>query len=130
MLLIVLVMMSLKSFSQTATDSVTIQLSKPIAKLVIKDLIKLDGLETELLATKVLLKVTNKKLDTQGELNTNLNTQVSTLQEIIQTQEKQVKDQEALSKLLQRDLKKQKLKTRLTSGAGVILAIGAAVLIN
>jgi len=123
-------MMSLKSFSQTATDSVTIQLSKPIAKLVIKDLIKLDGLETELLATKVLLKVTNKKLDTQGELNTNLNTQVSTLQEIIQTQEKQVKDQEALSKLLQRDLKKQKLKTRLTSGAGVILAIGAAVLIN
>ena len=65
-------MMSLKSFSQTATDSVTIQLSRPIAKLVIKDLIKADGLETELLTTKVLLKVTNKKLDTQTKLNENL----------------------------------------------------------
>lgn len=123
-------MMSLKSFSQTATDSTTIQLSRPIAKLVIKDLIKADGLETELLTTKVLLKVTNKKLKTQSELNENLEAQISTLHEIISSREKQVKEQEELTKLLQRDLKKQKLRTRLTSGAGVILAVGAAVLIN
>jgi len=123
-------MMSLKSFSQTATDSVTIQLSRPIAKLVIKDLIKADGLETELLTTKVLLKVTNKKLDTQTKLNENLEDQIANFQSIIDTKDRQAKEQEELTKLLQRDLKKQKLKTRLTSGAGVLLAVGAAVLIN
>lgn len=123
-------MMSLKSFSQTATDSVTIQLSRPIAKLVIKDLIKADGLETELLTTKVLLKVTNKKLDTQTKLNENLESQIANFQSIIDTKDRQAKEQEELTKLLQRDLKKQKLRTRLTSGAGVLLAVGAAVLIN
>lgn len=123
-------MMSLKSFSQTATDSATIQLSRPIAKLVIKDLIKADGLETELLTTKVLLKVTNKKLDTQTKLNENLESQIANFQSIIDTKDRQAKEQEELTKLLQRDLKKQKLRTRLTSGAGVLLAVGAAVLIN
>ena len=63
-------MMSLKSFSQSATDSTTIRLTKPIAKLVIKDLVKSDGLEIELLTTRSLLSVTNKKLETQTR-NTN-----------------------------------------------------------
>ena len=42
-LLITLMMMSLNSFSQNVTDSTSIQLKKPIAKLVIKDLITGDG---------------------------------------------------------------------------------------
>ena len=40
-------MMSLNAFSQNVTDSTKIQLTKPIAKLVIKDLIQFDGLSTE-----------------------------------------------------------------------------------
>ena len=123
-------MMSLKSFSQTATNSSTIQLTKPVAKLVVKDLIKLDGLETELLTTKVLLKVTNKKLSTQTELNSNLETQILNFQKIIDNKNQQSIEQEELARLLQRDLKKQKLRTKLTGGAGIVLAIGAALLIN
>ena len=123
-------MMSLKSFSQIATDSTKIQLTKPIAKLVIKDLIKGDGLETELITTKELLSVTNEKLETQIELTQNLEAQILNFQKIIDTKNQQAKKQEELSKLLQRDLKKQKLKTRLTGGAGIILAVGAAILIN
>lgn len=122
--------MSLKSFSQTATNSSTIQLTKPVAKLVVKDLIKLDGLETELLTTKVLLKVTNKKLSTQTELNSNLETQILNFQKIIDNKNQQSIEQEELARLLQRDLKKQKLRTKLTGGAGIVLAIGAALLIN
>lgn len=123
-------MTNLKGFSQTATDSTKIQLTKPIAKLVIKDLIKGDGLETELITTKELLSVTNEKLETQIELTQNLEAQILNFQKIIDTKNQQAKKQEELSKLLQRDLKKQKLKTRLTGGAGIILAVGAAILIN
>ena len=51
MLLIVLMMMSWKSFSQNVIDSTSIQLKKPVAKLVIKDLITGDGAKNELALT-------------------------------------------------------------------------------
>lgn len=123
-------MMSLKSFSQSATDSTTIRLTRPIAKLVIKDLIKSDGLETELLTTRVLLKVTNKKLSTQTDLNINLESQIKNLNKILDTKNEQSKQWRELNKELQKDIRKQKLRTKLTGGAGILLAIGAAVLIN
>ena len=123
-------MMSLKSFSQSATDSTTIRLTKPIAKLVIKDLVKSDGLEIELLTTRSLLSITNKKLETQTSLNSNLETQIKNFNKIISSQEQKSMEQKELTELLQKDLKKQKLKTKLTGGAGILLAIGAAVLIN
>ena len=47
--LIVLMMMSLQGFSQNVTDSTSIQLKKPIVRLVIKDLIKGDGNKNELI---------------------------------------------------------------------------------
>ena len=57
MLLILLMMTSLLGFSQSVTDSTSIQLKKPIVKLVIKDLILGDGLKKELslVSTKVFL---------------------------------------------------------------------------
>ena len=48
-LLIILMMMSLSSFSQTDTDKLSIRLEKPIAKLVIKDLITGDEAKEELI---------------------------------------------------------------------------------
>jgi hypothetical protein len=129
-MLIVLVMMSLKSFSQSATDSTTIRLTKPIAKLVIKDLIKSDGLETELIATQSILKITNKKLNTQMDLNVNLESQIKNLNKILDTKNEQSQQWRELNKELQKDIRKQKLRTKLTGGAGILLVIGAAVLIN
>jgi len=123
-------MMSLKSFSQSATDSTTIRLTKPIAKLVIKDLIKSDGLETELITTQSILKITNKKLNTQMDLNLNLESQIKNLNKILDTKNEQSQQWRELNKELQKDIRKQKLKTKLTGGAGILLAIGAAVLIN
>ena len=123
-------MMSLKSFSQSATDSTTIRLTKPIAKLVIKDLIKSDGLETELIATQSILKITNKKLNTQMDLNVNLESQIKNLNKILDTKNEQSQQWRELNKELQKDIRKQKLRTKLTGGAGILLAIGAAVLIN
>ncbi len=123
-------MTSWNGFSQNATDSIQIQLTKPIARLVIKDLIQFDGLSDEMQTMQIILTETNNKLLTQGTLVANLKTQVETYQNIIDNKDQQFDTQAELNKKLQMDLKKQKLRTKLMGGAGLALAIGAAVLIN
>jgi hypothetical protein len=122
--------MSWNSFSQSVTDSTQIQLTKPVAKLVIKDLIQFDGLSQEMETMQVILTETNNKLNTQGELVSNLKVQVLNYQSIIEKKDQQFSTQEELSKRLQQDLKKQKIRTKLMGGAGIAIAIAAAVLIN
>ena len=123
-------MMSWNSFSQSVTDSTQIQLTKPVAKLVIKDLIQFDGLSQEMETMQIILTETNGKLNTQGELVANLKTQVLNYQSIIEEKDQQFSTQQELSKRLQQDLKKQKIRTKLMGGAGIAIAIAAAVLIN
>ena len=123
-------MMSWNSFSQSVTDSTQIQLTKPVAKLVIKDLIQFDGLSQEMETMQIILTETNDKLNTQGELVANLKTQVLNYQSIIEEKDQQFSTQQELSKRLQKDLKKQKIRTKLMGGAGIVVAIAAAALIN
>jgi len=123
-------MMSWNSFSQSVTNSPTIQLTKPVAKLVIKDLIQFDGLSKEMQTMQIILTETNNKLVNQGTLVANLKTQVENYQKIIDKKDQQFSTQEDLNKRLQQDLKKQKLRNKLMGSAGIVLAIGAAVLIN
>ena len=122
-------MMSWNSFSQNVTDN-QIQLTKPIARLVIKDLIQFDGLSNEMQVMQTILTETNNKLLTQSELVSNLKTQVENYQSIIDKKNQQFDTQEQLSKKLQIQLKKSKLRTKLMGGAGLLVAVGAAVLIN
>jgi len=122
-------MMSWNSFSQVDTSN-QIQLTKPIAKLVIKDLIQFDGLSEEVQTMQIILTETNNKLNSQGELVSNLKTQVLNYESILGTKNEQFEAQQELTKRLQQDLKKQKLKTKLMGGAGLLLAVGAAVVIN
>jgi len=123
-------MMSWNSFSQSVTDSTQIQLTKPVAKLVIKDLIQFDGLSKEMETMQLILTETNSKLNTQGDLVANLKTQVLNYQKIIDQKKQQFTTQAELSKRLQRDLKKQQLKTKLMGGTSLIVAVGAFVLLN
>ena len=129
MLLIFSVMMSWNSFSQNVTEN-QIQLTKPVAKLVIKDLIQFDGLSKEMQTMQTILTETNNKLLNQGTLVANLKTQVANYQKIIDKKSQQFSTQEDLNKKLQQDLKKQKLRIKLMGSAGIAIAIGAAVLIN
>tara|TARA_R110000803_G_scaffold81024_1_gene146916 strand:+ start:2123 stop:2491 length:369 start_codon:yes stop_codon:yes gene_type:complete len=119
-----------KGFSQTVIDSTQIQLTKPIARLVIKDLIQYDGLNKEVQSLKLILTETTNKFNSQSKLVNNLQTQIITYQSIIDEKQKQTNSQQELNKLLQLDLKKQKLRTKLTSGAGILLVVGAVVLIK
>ena len=126
-LLISLVMMSLKGFSQSATDSSTIQLVKPVAKLVIKDLIQFDGLTQEMQSMQTILSETNQKLIIQGELVSNLRTQVLNTQSMLEKKDNQLNAQKNATISLQKSLKKERRKTKLykiTSTIG-----GAAILL-
>ena len=128
MLLIFSVMMSWNSFSQNVTDN-QIQLTKPIARLVIKDLIQFDGLSEEMQTMQTILTETNNKLLTQGTLVANLKTQVENYQKIISKQETQLDTSEELSDQLQKELKKQARTQKLYKVGSIIGAAALGLLI-
>jgi hypothetical protein len=129
MLLIFSVMMSWSSFSQNVTDSTQIQLTKPVAKLVIKDLIQFDGLSKEMQTMQTILTETNDKLLTQGTLVANLKTQVENYQLIIEKKDSQMVKADELSKELQKELKKQARSKKLYKIGTTVGAIATALLI-
>ena len=122
--------MSLTSFSQTATDSTKIQLTKPIVKLVIKDLIKGDGAKQELVLFGSKIKLLKQKVFLKDSVILNLNSKIYNFNSILDTKGNQLSLSQELSKKLQNDLKKQKLKNKLTVGAGVVAIIVTALLVK
>jgi len=128
MLLIVLMMMNLKGFSQNVTDSTSIQLKKPIVKLVIKDLISGDGAKEELVLTVDKIKLLEQKIVLKDSVINNLNSQIGNFNSILHTKSDQLSLSQELSKKLQTDLKKQKLKTKIMGGVGIV-AIAATIFI-
>ena len=133
MLLITLVMMNWNAFSQNDTskskDSTKIQLTKPVARLVIKDLIKGDGLSTELKTVQNLLSETNSKLTTQTTLVTNLELQIANYNSLLIQEKSKFSKQEELSLELETALRKQKNKTKLYKIGTYIGAAAIGILI-
>ena len=122
--------MSLQSFSQTVTDSTKIQLTKPIAKLVIKDLIKGDGAKQELVLFNDKITLLEQKVFLKDSVILNLNSKIHNFNSILNTKGSQLSLSQELSKKLQNDLKKQKFKNKLTVGAGVVAVIITALLVK
>ena len=116
-------MMSWKGFSQSDTIPKPIVLTKPIARLVIKDLVTGDAAERQLQAMQQILKVTNDKLLTQSDLVLNLKTQNLNFQKIIEQKDMQFKTQEQLSKDLQKALKKERRTKKLYQIGSIIGAV-------
>ena len=121
----------MNSFSQSDTkaDSLkTIQLSNPVAKEVIKDLIQGDADSKELEAMIKLVTVTNEKLITQSDLVSNLKLQTNTLNNIILQKDGQLQTSAELSKDLQSALRKANRQKKLYQiGSGI--GLGAVVLL-
>lgn len=121
-------MMSWNVSSQNATDSLKIQLTKPIARLVIKDLVKFDGLRTEVKSLREVLGETNNKLSTQTILIRNLTNQNSNLESIVKSLDDKFEAQTRLTEDLQKALKRSKRQSKLykigtTVGASAILLL-------
>ena len=130
MLLVLLMLASLKSSSQTVTDSTTIRLKKPIARLVIKDLIKGDGNKQEIILLGDKINILNQKGILKDSIISNLDLQINNFNSILFQKSNQLEVSQELTKKLQLDLKKQKFKNKLTIGVGIITVIGTALLIN
>jgi hypothetical protein len=118
--LMILMMMSLKSFSQNDTVPSSIQLQKPIAKLVIKDLISGDGAKEELLLNIDKIKLLEDKIILKDSVIFNLKDQIGNFNSILNTKSDQLTLSKKLSERLETDLKKQQLKTKLMGGAGIV----------
>jgi hypothetical protein len=103
-------------------------LQKPIAKLVIKDLITGDGAKEELVLTTDKINLLKQKIVLKDSVINNLELQVNNFNSILATKSDQLAISQELSKKLQTDLKKQRLKTKLMGGAGII-AVAATVFI-
>ena len=117
---ILLVLLSFKSFSQNDTINQKIVLTKPVAKLVVKDLISGDQRAEELTAVNALLKETEFKLNTQSTLVLNLQTQIKNYDQIVSELDGKFELQQKLSQDLEAALKKQRRQTTIYKiGAGV-----------
>ena len=117
---ILLVLLSFKSFSQNDTINQKIVLTKPVAKLVVKDLITGDQRAEELTAVNALLKETEFKLNTQSTLVINLQTQIKNYDQIVSELDGKFELQQKLSEDLELALKKQRRQTTIYKiGAGV-----------
>ena len=118
--LIAIMMMSSKSFSQTATDITLIRLEKPIVRLVIKDLIVGDGTKQELFLTQDKVKLLEQKIVLKDDIIYSLNTQIFNYKSIIDTRSEQLALSQELSSRLQRDLKKSQIKNKMVAGTGIL----------
>jgi hypothetical protein len=120
--------MSLQSFSQNVIDSTSIRLKKPIVRLVIKDLITGDGAKSEVTLVRQKVELLETKLLFKDSVIFNLNERVINFESMLNTQTNQLQLSKQLSDRLQTDLKKQKVKTKLTTGAGILVAVGIVIL--
>ena len=119
--LILLVIVSLKSFSQI--DTTRVSLEEQIARLVIKDLIEGDGAKKELSITleKVLL-LDQKIVLKDSIINTNTQ-QITNYNSIVSQKDSQVMLFQDLSDKLHNDLRKQKLKNKMTITTSIIVVV-------
>lgn len=129
-LLISLMMTSFISFSQNDIDTLSIRLEKPVAKLVIKDLLTGDEAKDELVLSVKKFQLLEQKVVLKDSVISNLNDQITNFNSMILTKNDQLSLSEELSKKLKKDLQKQKLKTKLVGLAGIGVAVGILVIAN
>jgi hypothetical protein len=127
-MLILIGMMSLNSFSQNVIDSTSIRLQKPIARLVIKDLIVGDSFKKELNLITTKYSLLENKVVLKDSVINNLNFQISNFNSILSTKGSQLEFTKQLNDKLRLEIKKQRLKNKILGGAGLV-AIGGVILI-
>ena len=100
-----------------------IRLEKPIARLVIKDLILGDGTKQELSLTQDKVKLLEQKIIFKDDIIYSLNTQIYNYKSIIDTRSEQLALSQELSSRLQKDLKKSQIKNKMVAGLGILAVL-------
>ena len=124
-LLVALISVSFKSFSQTVT---TILLTEPIARLVVKDLVTYDGLKAQYDITLQRLSTLESKTLTLQEVINNLQLQLQNREDVLRQKDSQIENYKSISEDLQKALKRERATKKLYK---IGSAIGAsAILLN
>ena len=129
-MLIFIGMMSLNGFSQNVIDSTSIQLKKPIVRLVIKDLITGDSFKKELNLITTKYSLLENKVILKDSVINNLNFKINNFNSILNTKSSQLEVTQELNNKLKLEIKKQKFKNKLTAGAGVVAILAAVLLVK
>lgn len=126
-LLIAIIGISFKSFSQNVTES-TVLLTEPVARLVVKDLVSYDGLLAESKAVREQLTTLNSKVQTLEEVIANLQSQLDNRNSILTQKDLQIDEYEAMKVDLEKEVKRL---SRLSKLYKIGSTIGlAAILLN
>jgi hypothetical protein len=118
---------SLSSFSQT--DTTKVRISSPIARLVIKDLVKYDGAVLELKATQdKVFKLEEREAQKDANIKLLEQKDKSNIF-IIGTQKKQLDLSAELTEKLNKELKGQRRKTFLYKAGTVVGVVATSYLL-
>ncbi len=125
-LLTIITLVTLKSFSQSVTKTnidTLVPLKVPVAKLVIKDLIKGDGAVVEIKELNKVIGLKDEQLNLFKQKDTLKDQKISNLELIINKKDEQFGLERAKSESLLKELKGQRRKTflyKIGSFVGVI----------
>ena len=132
-MLVLLVMLSLKSFSQTViqnetTDTTKVVLSVRVARLVYQDLLKYDGLKEEMGLMKLKLQKVEERESQKDNIITILTQKDENNQFIIGKKDEQLKLSKELTDSLHKELKGQRAQTFLWK-LGTFAGLGLTTLL-
>ena len=133
-MLCLLVMLSLKGFSQTdiqtdKVDTTKVVLSVRVARLVYQDLLRYDGLKEETSLLKLKLQKTEEREFQKDNVISILTTKDENNQFIISKKDEQIKLYQDLSDKLNKELKAQRTKTILWKVGTFVGGISASFLL-
>lgn len=126
----VLMLSNYMSFSQNDTIPKTISLKVPVVRLVIKDLILGDSYAQEILIKDDKIHNLNKKIILKDSIISLKNSQIQNYKVISQSFTEHLTTTNKTINQLNVEIKKQKIKTKLTSGVGLITVLGVILLLN
>ncbi len=122
----------MKSFSQTVTKTnidTIVPLKVPVAKLVIKDLIKGDGAQLEIIDLNKTIKLKDDQITLFKEKDVLKDQKISNLELIITKKDEQFSLEREKSESLLKELKGQRRKTFLYKVGSFVGIIATSVLL-
>lgn len=129
MLLMLGLIMTSNGFSQTVTkDSTQILLPAPVAKLVVKDLIRYDGLKIEIKIKDQIIVKKDSIISKQDSINIEQSKIIGNLYKDALLSNAQLLTQQKISQSYKDALNRQKGTTWLVGGIGVAVGILVKVL--
>jgi hypothetical protein len=121
--------LNFNSFSQIVTDTTIIKISTPVARLVIKDLVRLDYQTKEISLLNDKINLLENKIILKDSIILNIKEQIHNSNLIIEKKDKQLEVSQNLSQKLQKDLKKEQRKNKILSSSNIVWVVLILILL-